>query len=151
MSEFDFEELLDGVLREDVWVEPLVGMNERVMARISAETGRSSRRWVAWAAIAASAFVAAGMLVWVRPNVESHERRADLTDAHSQVVPRDEVVVSKSDTLILHTKVNRKHSSILLREPPLRVDPIEIEPLTIEPIEIASLTAESRDGNGEVR
>lgn len=64
----DFDELLDGVLREDVSAEPREGLEGRVMARVQAD-GQRRPRWrpLAWGAIAAALPVCVvALLVWPR-------------------------------------------------------------------------------------
>lgn len=46
MNDSDFERLLNGVLREDAQVEPLTGLEERVMARVRIEPQRRSAWWM---------------------------------------------------------------------------------------------------------
>lgn len=159
MNDFDFDGLLDGVLRDAANPASPVGLEQRISARASAGKGRSSRRWMPWAAVAASA-VAVGMLVWARPNPESHVRRMSSPSALSRIAPT--AVAIRSDAPRLQaagsfgggrrmSKKIAKSSPALLRERPLRMKPIEIASLAIEPIEVASLTVKQGYERGEVR
>ena len=67
----DFDELLDGVLREDASAEPRTGLEGRVMARVRGEEGLSrgsfSRYWNRrrrWLFIPAAACLGIAALVW---------------------------------------------------------------------------------------
>jgi hypothetical protein len=70
MNDSDFERLLNGVLREDAQVEPLQGLEKRVMARIRIEPQRRSVWWM-------MAFGAAsvGLAVWFGVVSFSPQRR----------------------------------------------------------------------------
>jgi hypothetical protein len=61
-----FDELLDGVLREDATAQPRVGLEERVMARVRADGQRRPRwRFVALGTVAAALPVCVvALLVW---------------------------------------------------------------------------------------
>lgn len=64
----DFDELLDGVLREDAAPEPRTGLEARVLARVRA-AGQQRPRWrfVTWGAVAAALPVCiVALLVWPR-------------------------------------------------------------------------------------
>jgi hypothetical protein len=154
MSEFDFEELLDDVLREDAQVEPLQGMNERVMARISAETRRSSQRWMMWAAGA----VAAGALVWVIPHARPRLRGVVSSASVLRVDPVGGAVAKSGrdplplavDGLATRKRVRSRRLRDVQRQRPLQIAPIEVAPLTVAPIEIASLGMEQKE-KGDIR
>jgi|GEM_PF-6625566 len=159
MSDFDFDGLLDGVLRDAANPVSPVGLEQRVSARVWAGRGRSSRKWMPWAAIAASA-VAVGMLVWVGPNTESHVQRMNSSTALSRDAPVGAAIRSDAPRLQAAGSFGRgrrmskkiaKSPPALLREQPLWVKPIEIAPLAIEPIEVASLTVKLGYERGEVR
>ncbi len=68
----DFDELLDGVLRQDGLAEPRGGLEERVMARVRAEDGHRSvlglqnRRW-SWLLVPAAACLGIVMAIWYVP------------------------------------------------------------------------------------
>ncbi|MEO8737747.1 MAG: hypothetical protein ABI380_14555, partial [Edaphobacter sp.] len=65
----DFDELLDGVLREDAAVQPHAGVEGRVMARVRTEAGHGPKlglanRWRAWTLIPAAAGLGIVAAIW---------------------------------------------------------------------------------------
>ncbi len=70
MSDLEFDALLDGILREEVQVEPLHGLESRILARVQAR-----RRWT-WSVSAwGSAVAVLGLLavaVWVQEVRPAH-------------------------------------------------------------------------------
>ncbi len=155
MKDMDFDDLLDGVLREDGRVEPLSGLEERVLARLRRESQRSGWRGAMWALVAAGA-LAVGVMGWmvVRPTLsvpsagqasvmqggglppsvpdgtglaaEDREARLSGKVAQSVGAPR-RVKVDGS-----------KVAAVLPHVDAMRNGPIDIRPLEIEPIEILS-------------
>lgn len=85
MKDMDFDALLDGVLREDGRVEPLHGLEARVLARV-----RAQRRWTwrvsVWTSAAAVLCLMA-VVVWMREMPPSHGPSV-AGSAHGELVPR---------------------------------------------------------------
>lgn len=62
MSDFDFDELLDQVLKEEARVEPRVGMERRILERVGSEERRPRRWWIPAGVFAAVAIAAVLMM-----------------------------------------------------------------------------------------
>jgi hypothetical protein len=61
----DFDELLDGILREDAAAQPRGGLEARLMARVAAGHPRPRWRFMAWGALAAALpLCVVALLVW---------------------------------------------------------------------------------------
>jgi hypothetical protein len=91
MKEFDFDALMDEVLREDAQVEPRPGMERRVMSRVEGE-GRLSRpqnRWWGWLLVPAAACVGIAAAVWYVSDggVSQHDRIALRVSPPALTVP----------------------------------------------------------------
>jgi hypothetical protein len=92
MSEFN--ELLDKVLREDGQVEPLAGLEERVIARVRLSVGqRSKRLMVWWCAAAVLPVCVVALLLWPRSVPQRKSAGANVSIEHPRVAPVE--VVSK--------------------------------------------------------
>ncbi len=86
----NFDELLDGVLREDASAEPRAGLEGRVMARVRAGGQRRSVwRFAAWGAVAAALPVCLiALLIWTRSAPPVQLTKSVHVDAVS-VLPRN--------------------------------------------------------------
>lgn len=163
----DFEELLDGVLREDAEVNPRIGFERRMLARILTKPRRSSHKWRIWSAALTASVLSVAVVVWTNTYLAPTVQRVSLPAALSQST-HSHVAIAKDhnespklgkrlQTLgIKRTATMRgaKNRPALLREDPIRIKPIEIESLVIEPIQIASLTTRTTKfgyERGEVR
>jgi hypothetical protein len=71
MSEQNFDKLLNEVLHQDTQVEPLSGIEQRILARLEREPARRSAwRWIAWGAPAAAlATCLVALAVWPHRNI----------------------------------------------------------------------------------
>lgn len=113
MSEFDgFDELLDGVLREDGRVEPPVGMERRVLARVREASPARRVGWRVWWGLAGA--VAAGLVVlgiWMPGGARKVEvRRASVgVEVKTEVSPHEEMseVASSESARVVRARVGR--------------------------------------------
>lgn len=138
----DFDELLDGVLREDVSAQPRAGLEGRVMARVRADGQRRPvERFVIWGAIAAALPVCVvALLVWpksVPPKQRVVETPAVAASASPEKVATEPVQHEKSK--VMQERVSARQKSALVTHaaqslPKLQIAAIEITPLTIKPI-----------------
>lgn len=150
MNDFEFEDLLDSVLRENAEAEPLAGSKSRILSRVSLEARRSSRRWMSWAAMAGSA-ASIGLIIWIAPPQPQGKRVESSAVLTGSTHPNAAIA---GDALKLEAVTGRvrerrraslkkgKDAPVSSRERPLEVKSIAIIPLAVEPIEIASLTME---------
>jgi hypothetical protein len=99
MSDFDFDDLLDRVLCEDGQIEPLAGLEGRVMARVRLSVRQRPKRLIAWGCVAAVLPVCVvALLLWPRSVSEpksaaslSEQRRVAPVEVGSKVVlPKQE-------------------------------------------------------------
>jgi hypothetical protein len=106
-----FEELLDEVLREDGRVEPRLGIERRVLARVSAGTSRVAA-WKRWWWVPASAACLSLMFVMERgpkPPIDPHVTDAKIVDLPSpSVVVPAEVGLRVETRAVPVTTVRRK-------------------------------------------
>ena len=87
MNDLEFDALLDGILREEGRVEPLRGLEARVLVRVRS---RRRRTWsmAVWST-AAAAMCLLAVMVWIREVWPAHGTRVT-TSAHGKLMPRAE-------------------------------------------------------------
>ncbi len=85
MNDLEFDALLDGVLREEGRVEPLHGLESRVLARVQS---RGRRTWSVsvWSTAAAGMCLLA-VVVWIREVQPAHGTSV-ARSAHGELMPR---------------------------------------------------------------
>lgn len=148
MNDLEFDALLDGVLREHGRVEPLSGLEERVLARVQGK--KIPRGWTTWAAVAASA-ISVGVMVWISARLTSDMPRMHVPNLMSQsahvgaALVIDEGATPKSQETGLHSRAQprmrsngAKSGASLRRGYPIQTAPLDIEPLMIKPLEVGT-------------
>jgi hypothetical protein len=111
----DFDELLDGVLREDAAPEPRAGLEGRVMARVRAD-GQKRPVWkfVTWGAVAAALPVCiVALLVWPKdvPPRQQHVKEVPVISA--SVLPERVVVEPGRDQrrMVIQSRISVRRES----------------------------------------
>jgi hypothetical protein len=94
-----FDELLDGVLREDAAVQPRGGFEARVMARVKENAGQSigQRRWLrrGWILVPVAACLGVILLIQHSSFELGNDHPANISVAHRNSVVQPEIAVVK--------------------------------------------------------
>ena len=166
MRDAKFEELLTDVLREEWRVEPLAGMEVRVMARMQVEKQPMRREgfilkpiWRMAAAFIVVFAIVAGVMA--RTGVRDKSKRLD-AQPPSGASPIALVMNSGQEVLLkmpsharrIKQRVQLANARRIRRLQPavhLQIAAIEIAPLTVQPLQVASLVHEEMQRKGSVR
>src|SRR5258707_5589544 len=97
----DFDDLLDRILREDGQVEPLAGLEGRVMACVRLSAGqRPKRLMVRWCAAAVLPVCVVALLLWPRSVPQRKSASTSVSIEQRRVAPVEgvgKVVLPKQD------------------------------------------------------
>ncbi len=161
MSEanFDFDGVLDAVLREEARVEPLRGLEARVMARVPAGIKPHPRKGIFWGpatAVAGLAVISVLVLGDFRERgiVTPEWKRSSLAgvlSAGAEKASQGRVPVSPRNAMVALRSGQRmrlRHANVaptLRREVELQITPIAIVPLAVEPLEVTSLSMDHKE------
>jgi hypothetical protein len=151
-----FEDLLDGVLREQANVDPSVGFERRILAKIW-ETPRHFvvarslilRPW--WICFGVAAAIAIAALIAPKTKEITPLVRA-VSNPTTAGETGGSILESSIQPYKAKPRVKLKSAKRLVNlRSAIQITPVEIAPLTIDPIEVASLTREKGNEKGEIR
>lgn len=150
----NFNELLDGVLREDVAAEPRPGLEARVMARVQADEGllhasfsQTWDRWRKWLFVPAAACLGVAALVWYGTGggTSRPARVASRASAPALAVPA--VVAPKSAAAIARNSAPQAGEGYLSDEEAAPRQPKRVRTVSEDEPKLETFPAVSQKGN----
>lgn len=124
MSDFDFDKLLDEVLKEDARVEPRVGMERRILESVRSEKRQPVRWWIPAAASAAA--VLAAILLMLHGS-----GRPDLVIVDGPGVPHPSLHDATNATGVKEPEVRRREEHAETTRAVRRVTPKKTQPAEV--------------------